>query len=25
MAQTWKIFQWDVNDVPNDPFFDEGF
>ena len=25
MAQTWKTFQWDVNEVPDDPFFDEGF
>ena len=25
MARTWKTFQWDINDVPNDPFFDETF
>ena len=25
MARTWKTFQWDISDVPDDPFFDETF
>jgi len=25
MARTWKMFQWYISDVPDDPFFDETF
>ena len=24
MARTWKTFQWDLDESPNDPFIDEG-
>ena len=24
MARTWKTFQWDLDENPNDPFIDEG-